>query len=106
MNRVIYSGRPTVITVEASWETCRDMDLDTFAGEQYDTIPSAISVMDDGSNIVIETVRTIEAWKRGEENAGRGKWTFPKQDLKRVLIAGKTVWGPRETVIWHPASRN
>jgi len=93
MERNIYSGPPTNVAVEASWDTCNRLDLDTLNGEQYDHFRNVISIVDNGEGISFETTRSWEAWKAGEPNAGRGRWTIPHAALERVLIDGEVVWG-------------
>ena len=93
MNRTIYSGPNTTVTIEASWEVIRELDLDSWSGEQYDRFHNCISVEDDGESIIFETTRSIEAFHRGEPNAGRGRWYLDHDRLERVMIDGKVVWG-------------
>lgn len=94
MTTDIYSGRPITVTVEASCEVIRDQHLDTFENEHFDTIRNVISVRKEGKNVVIESCRSIEAWRAGEENGGRGEWEFPTNMLERVWINGVVVYGP------------
>jgi hypothetical protein len=92
-SRSIYSGPATTVTIEASWDVIHELDLDTWEGQQYDRFKNCISVNDDGSAISFETTRSIEAWKAGEPDAGRGVWTLDHDRLERILIDGKVVWG-------------
>lgn len=85
MPRSLYSGPPTTIVIEASLEVIHKLDLDTWAGEQYDRIHNVISIEDDGNDVTFETTRSIEAYKRNEPNAGRGLWRFPHTALERVM---------------------
>lgn len=85
--RVIYSGAPRPIILEASYNAIMDADLDTFEGEQFDTIRNVISVHISGGDYVIETVRSIEALKRGEPNAGRMTMTMAAQNVERIILA-------------------
>lgn len=80
---------PTRIAVEASWDVIRQHDLDTDTGEHFDHIDGVISIeMIDGDSratiVRISTVRTHEAWKRGEPNAGRAVYDFPRETLENI----------------------
>ena len=86
----IVSGRftsPTTLTLEASADVVFEQHLDTFAGEQYDRLENVIRVDVDRESVTFETTRSHAAWKRGETNAGRGVWTFPRSSLEAVWIA-------------------
>jgi hypothetical protein len=93
MIRSIYNGPTTNVTIEASWDVCHDLDLDTWEGQQYDTLRNVISIEQEGNEITFETTRSIEAWRAGEPNAGRGRWTFSTDQLERIIIDGNVVWG-------------
>lgn len=83
----IYTGQPTTVTVEASWEAIHKFDLDQWENEHLDHVENVISVrrgMD--NNIVIETVRSIEALKRGEANAGRMTMTIPAIMVEAIHV--------------------
>lgn len=82
----IYSGDPVGITIEASSKAILDFDLDTFEGEQFDYKRNVIRVQRIDGNIEIETVRSMEALKRGEPNAGRGVMVIPSEMVKQVHI--------------------
>jgi len=77
---------PTRIAVEASWDVIRQFDLDTHTGEHFDHIDGVISVevIERGKMVRISTVRTWEAWKRGEPNAGRAIYDFPRETLEDI----------------------
>ena len=64
-----------------------EQHLDTFAGEQFDRLENVIRVDVDRESVRFETTRSHAAWKRGETNAGRGVWTFPRSSLEAVWIA-------------------
>jgi len=84
------SGRfssPTTLALEASADVIAEQGLDTWAGEQYDRLESVIRVDVDRETVTFETTRSHAAWKRGETNAGRGVWTFPRSSLEAVWIA-------------------
>ena len=72
---------PTAVVVEASWDVILDQNLDTLEGEHFDRIDAVISITVDPDTITLETVRTHAAWRRGEANAGRGTWTFPRSAI-------------------------
>ena len=93
MTRNIWSGLPTNVVIEASFEVICEQNLNTLDGEQYDHINNVISVNDDGENITFTTVRSIEAFKRGEPNAGRAVWTFAHGMIDCIMIDGQAVWG-------------
>ena len=81
------------VVVEASYDIIREQNLDVWEGEHFDSIENAIYVQDDGKNVVIESTRSLKAWKRGEPSAGRGLWTFPYSTIECVYVEGKPVWG-------------
>ena len=83
MKRYNIDG-PINVTIEASLDTIIEHDLDTLAGEQYDTINNVISIVDDGHAHTFETCRSIEAFRRGEPNAGRGSWVIPNSKLHKI----------------------
>lgn len=74
----------TTVVVEASRETILKLDLDTWANEQFDRINNVLSVSYKRDGVHIETTRSIEAWKRGEPNAGRGTHIFPYDTIEAV----------------------
>jgi len=78
---------PTTLTLEASIDVIAEQGLDTFAGEQFDRLENVIRVDVDRESVTFETTRSHAAWKRGESNAGRGVWTFPRSSLEAVWIA-------------------
>jgi hypothetical protein len=92
MNRTLYTGPATTITLEASLEVIHRQDLDTLNGEQFDHIKNAIRVVDTGAAIIIESTRSVEAWHRDEPNAGRGTWEFPYATLASIRVDGAAVW--------------
>lgn len=81
---------PTRIAVEASWDVIRKFDLDTHTGEHFDHIDAVISIEvipdhDPKREVIrISTVRTIEAWRRGEPNAGRATYDFTRDMLADI----------------------
>ena len=77
---------PTRVTIEASLDTIIEHDLNTLEGEQYDVINDVISIVDDGQAHTFTTCRSVEAWKRGEPNAGRGTWVIPNSKLHKVHL--------------------
>lgn len=79
-------GGPTRIAVEASLDVVLKFGLDTITGEQFDHIDGVISIemIERGTVVRISTVRTIEAWKRGEPNAGRATYDFPRETLAEI----------------------
>ena len=93
MTNNIYSGPPTTVTIEASWEIIHELDLDTFEGQQYDKIENVIRIDDIDGEVEFETTRSIEAYHRGEPNAGRATHLLKRSQLERILIDGKRVWG-------------
>jgi hypothetical protein len=77
---------PTRVVIEASWEVIAEQDLDTLDGEQYDSIDAVTSIDVSRGEVTFTTVRTLAAWKRGEENAGRGTWTFPRSAIASIHV--------------------
>jgi hypothetical protein len=90
--RLIYSGKPATITVEASEQVIAACNLNTLDGEQYDHVTNAVRVVDDGTTVSITTTRSLEAWRAGEPNAGRGTWEFTHDKLASVRVNGCKVW--------------
>lgn len=78
---------PTRIAVEASHSAIVDLDLDTWAGEQFDLLNGVVSVAVDARWVIIEKARTLEALKRGEPNAGRGTLMIPRRFVKAIWTA-------------------
>jgi hypothetical protein len=93
MTTSIEVGSPVDVCIEASLDAIIEGDLNTFEGEQYDTLRNVISIIVDNDGVTFETCRSIEAWKRGEPNAGRGTLTIDKRLLQCVYIDDKPVWG-------------
>jgi hypothetical protein len=77
---------PTRVIVEASLDAVLEGNLDTMEGEQYDTIENVISIEDDGRAHTFETCRSIEAYRRGEPNAGRFKLVIENKYLEKIHI--------------------
>lgn len=89
MQQYNLSG-PTRVTIEASLQVIIEHDLNTWEGEQYDHIDNVISIVDDGKAHTFVTCRSIEAWKRGVPNAGRGTWVIPNESLHKVTLPDST----------------
>ena len=77
---------PTLVIIEASLEAIIEGNLNQFESEQYDTIENVISIEDDGTSHTFETCRSIEAWRRGEPNAGRFKLVIENKYLEKIHI--------------------
>ena len=79
---------PTRVCIEASLDVIMKCNLDTFEGEQFDYIDACISMdVDPMENTVTFTsVRTIDAWRMGVPNAGRGTWVLQRDQLEAVHI--------------------
>jgi hypothetical protein len=92
MNR-IYSGEPVTVTLEASADMIAELELDTSAGHHYDHIGSVIAIEEDKGTVTITSTRSIEAWREGLPNAGRGVWEFKRSMLERIYVKGKIVLG-------------
>lgn len=90
MQRIAIERRvfdaPTDLTIEASLDIITANDLNLIDGEQYDQIPSVISIDIDGSDVVFEMVRSHAAWKRGVPDAGRGRWVIPRAALEAIWV--------------------
>lgn len=89
MKTSLYSGPPTTVCVEASWEACREHDVD-WEDERYDWIRNCISVEREGDSTTFETTRSVEALKAGEPNAGRKVLTIENRLLERIIIKEPT----------------
>ena len=76
---------PAKVCIEASDLAIDEFRLDTFEGEQFDFIENVISIVNDGREHTFETTRSIEAWKRGEANAGRKTIVIPNTHLKQIF---------------------
>jgi len=89
---IIYSGPPINVTIEASEDAIWEGNLDTWEGEQYDTIEACISIVRLDDVTRFETVRTHKAWMRGEPNAGRMTLDIPNNFLANIYgMPGKPV---------------
>ena len=77
---------PTTIVIEASWEIIHAQGLDTDEGEHFDRIEGVVSIEVERDTVAFITVRTHAAWKRGEPNAGRGRWEFPRPSIEAIWI--------------------
>lgn len=75
---------PTKIAVEASLDVIATFDLDQRTGEHYSHIDGVISIEVNGDTISITTVRTYEAWRRGEPNAGRTVYEVPRDSVANI----------------------
>jgi len=84
---------PKDVCIEASMDAIYEGDLKMLEGEQYDWIRNVISITVDRDTVTFETCRSIEAWKRGEPNAGRGTYTLERRLLQCIMIDGAPVWG-------------
>jgi uncharacterized protein YgiM (DUF1202 family) len=94
MMHTIYTGEPVTVTIEASADMIAELELDTAAGDHYDHIGSVISIEQDSKGeVTITSTRSVEAWRKGEPNAGRGVWVFDRSMLERIYLKGKIVWG-------------
>lgn len=86
----MMSGRftsPTTLTLEASIDVIADQGLDTWAGEHFDRLENVIRVDVDRDAVRLETTRSLEAFRRGEVNAGRGVREIPRAALEAIWIA-------------------
>lgn len=78
---------PTTVTVEASWAAICENDIDWMEGEHFDHIEAAISIDVTPTLVTISTVRTLAAWKRGEEGAGRAIYEIPRKSLEAIYVS-------------------
>lgn len=86
---MIYSGDPVNVVLEASIDTIIEQDLDTFNGEQFDRAENVIRVQRTEQGIEIESVRSLDAHRRGVPNAGRGVLVLPPESIAAVHINDK-----------------
>lgn len=84
---------PITVTLEATWDVIHEHDLDWLNGEHFDTVDGVIAIEDNGATVRLVRCRTLEAYKRGEANAGRGEWEFTRKQLQCIYIDGTPVWG-------------
>lgn len=77
---------PIDVTLEASIDFIHDHDLDEFEGEHYDTLRAVAGITVERGIVEFRTVRTIEAWKRGELNAGRQVYRIPRNLIEAIYI--------------------
>lgn len=75
---------PTRVAVEATLDVALDLGLDTFEGEQFDYVDAVVAIDVTRDEITIETVRTLDGWKRGKPNAGRGTLTIPRAKVAAI----------------------
>lgn len=90
MESRVFDG-PTTVTIEAGEEVIREQRLNTLDGEEFDKIEAVVSMDVTRDRVTFTTVRTHAAWKRGEANAGRGTWEFPRSALAGVYVAESAV---------------
>jgi hypothetical protein len=84
---------PATITLEATWEVIREHDLAWMEGEHFDTMQNVIAIDEEDGKVRIVTCRSIEAYRRGEPNAGRGEWEFTREQLQCIYHNGNPIWG-------------
>jgi hypothetical protein len=78
---------PLTVTVEASSAACVEYDLSVTEGEHYDTVENVVAVHVETAAVEFETARSINAWLRGEPNAGRGTYRIPRAMLEAMYVA-------------------
>jgi hypothetical protein len=81
---------PAYVNIVASFDTIVELGLDEWDGEHIDRLRGVIGMDVDASHVTFECARTLEAWKDGEENAGRGTWRLPRPALAAVYIDENT----------------
>lgn len=80
--------QPTTVTLEASWDVILEQHLSMLEGEQFDRVPNVISISVDpiAATVTLETVRSLEAMRRGVPNAGRGTFVVPIAALEHIYV--------------------
>ena len=86
MATILYSGAPINVCIEASFDAISEQNLDTWEGEQYDWVKNCISIERDRDSTTFTTCRSIEAWQRGEPNAGRYTLVIENRWLEKVIL--------------------
>jgi hypothetical protein len=89
MTTIVYSGNPINVCIEASFDAIMACDLDANEGEQFDWVKNCIAIERDCESTVFTTVRSWEAWRAGEPNAGRYVLTLPNKMLERIIFPNK-----------------
>lgn len=77
---------PRRICIEASWLVIAQADLDAFSNEIFDYINGVVEIEVVGDQVTFESVRTYEAFRAGEPNAGRGRLTFNRNQLEAIYV--------------------